>query len=123
VVGPDGLERLCGKSPRDIMLAIGKDTPWLRRTLDGIPPLSSTVGLLAPRPGAGLTYVFAFVWKTEGYRFRLCLFPEVQARQATWDGVFELVRDTFPEAWPKVAPHIHVPCLFLIALLLIQILT
>lgn len=77
VVGPDGLERLCGKSPRDIMLAIGKDTPWLRRTLD------------------------------EGYRFRLCLFPEVQARQATWDGVFELVRDTFPEAWPKVAPHIH----------------
>jgi hypothetical protein len=42
----------------------------------------------------------------------------VQARQATWDGVFELVRDTFPEAWPKVAPHIHVRVL-LIALLLI----
>jgi hypothetical protein len=44
----------------------------------------------------------------EGYRFKLCLFPEVQARQATWEGVFELVRDTFPEAWPKVEPHIHV---------------
>lgn len=35
VVGPDGLERLCGKSPREIMLAIGKDTPWLIRTLKG----------------------------------------------------------------------------------------
>jgi hypothetical protein len=35
VVGPDGLERLCGKSPREIMLAIGKDTPWLRHTLEG----------------------------------------------------------------------------------------
>jgi hypothetical protein len=34
VVGPDGLEQLCGKSPRDMLLAIGKDTPWLRRTLD-----------------------------------------------------------------------------------------
>ena len=102
-----------------MLLAIGKDTPWLRRTLDGIPPLSSTtVGLLAPRPGADLAYVSLFCWKTEGYRFRLCLFPEVQARQATWDGVFELVRDTFPEAWPKVAPHIHVRVLFLIALLL-----
>jgi hypothetical protein len=61
--------------------------------------------------------------KTEGYRFRLCLFPEVQARQATWDGVFELVRDTFPEAWPKVAPHIHVRVLLLIALPLILVLT
>ncbi|ELR15337.1 uncharacterized protein ACA1_086530 [Acanthamoeba castellanii str. Neff] len=77
VVGPDGLEQLCGKSPRDMLLAIGKDTPWLRRTLD------------------------------KGYRFRLCLFPEVQARQATWDGVLELVRDAFPEAWPHVEPHAH----------------
>jgi len=77
------------------------------------------------RLAQGLTWpMFSlFCWKTEGYRFRLCLFPEVQARQATWDGVFELVRDTFPEAWPKVAPHIHVRVLFLIALLLIQILT
>jgi hypothetical protein len=38
VVGPDGLEQLCGKSPRDMLLAIGKDTPWLRRTLDSTWP-------------------------------------------------------------------------------------
>lgn len=75
VMGPDGLEQLCGKSVRYILASIGKDTQWMRNRLNA------------------------------GYKFKLFLFPEMEVVQATWDGVFRLIREIYPEAWPHVEPH------------------
>ena len=50
----------------------------------------------------GPSHVHPSSRRAAGEAFRLALFPAEAAEPATWDGIFNVVRETFPEAAPKV---------------------
>lgn len=66
VIGPIGLQKLVGMSHEDIVLGIGKHRDWLDAKL------------------------------REGFSWRLVVFPDDRCRQATWDGLFEMIRLHYP---------------------------
>jgi len=61
VFGGDGLSKICGMETFELLKEIGHDNAWLQSKL------------------------------ALGFAFKLCVFPEVEAVLADWDGVFHLV--------------------------------
>ncbi|EOD33955.1 hypothetical protein EMIHUDRAFT_423585 [Emiliania huxleyi CCMP1516] len=73
VVGEEGLSMLLGAGTvEERLLRLGFEKRWIERR------------------------------RAAGEAFRLALFPAEAAEPATWDGIFNVVRETFPEAAPKV---------------------
>ncbi len=66
VFGGDGLSKICGMETFELLKEIGHDNAWLQSKL------------------------------ALGFAFKLCVFPEVEAVLADWDGVFHLVEKVNP---------------------------
>ena len=79
IFGPDAIRGFLGKDARGICMQLGFGEDWLDNKL--------------PR----------------GKRFKLAVFPSksVDSTLSTWNGVEFLLEKHFPEAWPKVAPHME----------------
>lgn len=77
VAGEDMLQSVLGMSPAQAMLHLGFSLDWLHNRLK------------------------------DGTRFKLFVFPSARATLATWDNLFELVREHYPkEIYTRLAPHI-----------------
>ncbi|KAL6055772.1 Isochorismatase domain-containing protein [Balamuthia mandrillaris] len=89
IVGPDGLADFCrrrsssappssGRRALDLLLSVGKDKTWLRQKVE------------------------------QSYSFKLLVFethPHVSVQHATWEGIFSLMKDVYPESWPLLRAH------------------
>lgn len=77
LMGPDGLEKLLGKSGYEMLLAIGYEPEYLEHKV------------------------------AEGNRFKLVIFPEGgAAKLATWDNVVEIVSGVYPDVAMKLARNL-----------------
>merc|ERR1719510_2285198 len=70
-----GMHNMCGKKVLDQFLSIGYETDWLRSKIKG------------------------------GCKFRLGIFPVDSAVSATWEGVWKVFAQMWPECWDKVKVH------------------
>lgn len=78
LMGPDGLEKLLGKSGYDMLVEIGYETAYIDRKV------------------------------AEGNRFKLIVFPEGgPAKLATWENVLDVVGNVYPNVASKLARHAH----------------
>jgi len=55
----------------------------------------------------GLLPVWIQTHLNNGYTFKLLVFKTLNCYQATWDNVFKLVEEYYPEVWPKVSVWIE----------------
>ena len=69
--GGDALELFLGLSDAQLICTIGKKEAWLRERV------------------------------SQGWEFRLVVFPEASCQLADWDGLFFLIKEHYPEVYSK----------------------